>query len=198
MEDDVDIVMLVRKWWWIIPGIVVIYIGIYNIVFQIKYGGMPIAAMTRGFALDCLWTTIVIAWIDTNQNGIQEEKEPPLPGFTFHVSKGADAITNWKGETALHVWLPGCPDATFDFYPEVPDGYRLTTESGFSSNVRNYDQVYRFGFAYLPGVPTATPRPAPPVCESFPIGKINVYDVTDIAIASDQTIWVATFGNGVA
>jgi len=178
-----------------------------QLVFQIRYGGMPIAAWTVGFAPDCSWGSTAVAWIDANANGLYDKGEQPLPGVEFHIddilNHSSDvgrpaSIDNSKGEASLAVWLPGCPSATFEVYPDIPTGYHLTTKPKLSADVRQFGRMLEFGFTYLPGVPTATPAPPSPKCNSYQIGVANQYDVTDVAVASDGTVWAATFGNGVA
>jgi len=73
----------------------------------------------------------------------------------------------------------------------------LTTSASMSADVRDLNKVFEFGFSTLEGVPTATARPSSPTCTSYKIGIANQYDVSDIAIAADGSIWAATFGNGV-
>jgi len=46
-------------------------------------------------------------------------------------------------------------------------------------------------------MPTITPRPPSPICESFQLGYSNRYDITDIAVAPDGSVWVATFNDGL-
>lgn len=198
------------RWWWVPLGLIaaflVVYIGPY-LFYMIRYWGMPIAARTSGFAPDCLWSAQTNAWIDSNANGIQEPEEPPLPGVTFYVDdvlNGYEKVnlkpapTNWVGETGVAVWLPGCPNARFTIYPEVPEGYQLTTTDIPKVSARADSRTFAFGFTYQPGIPTATPRPPEPNCSSYPdVGKFNRYDLVDVAVAPDDTVWFATYGNGV-
>jgi streptogramin lyase len=186
---------------WLITSILFFLFFVFwllpNIIFWIQYHGMAIAAWTRGFPPDCLWGGKAVAWIDENQNGQYDAHEQPLPGVVFHVSGGLDSTSNWKGETTLGVWLPGCPDAIFEISPEIPNGYRLTTAPNLPSNAREPDRVFEFGFITLHGVPTATARPPSPTCTSYRIGVVNQYEVSDMAIAADGSVWAATFSNGV-
>lgn len=168
---------------------------------------MPIAAITHGFAPDCIWGTTVQTWVDLNGNGLRDTSDPPLPGVTFHVDDilngysevgGAESPTDWKGEARLSVWLPGCPSARFEIYPDIPSGYNALSNSRPIVDVKSFDKVFDFGFSQLPGMPTITPRPPAPTCTAYQVGIANQYDVADIAIATDGSVWVATFGNGVA
>jgi streptogramin lyase len=63
---------------------------------------------------------------------------------------------------------------------------------------RQQDRTFHFGFGYLPNTPTATPRPPPPTCTVYKIGNADRYDVTDVAVAADGTVWASTFNHGVA
>lgn len=196
---------------WLIPLILLallLAVWIFpNIIFWLRYRGMPIAAQTGGFAPDCIWSTSVQTWVDMNGNGLRDTNDTPLPGVTFHVNDilngytdvgDANGPTDWKGEARLSVWLPGCPDARFEIYADTPTGYNALSNSRPIADVRSTDKVFDFGFSQLAGMPTVTPRPASPMCASYQIGIANQYDVSDMAIASDGSIWVATFGNGVS
>jgi streptogramin lyase len=200
-----------KKLWWLVLIVLVafailgvVWIGL-RIVSQRRYAGMPIAAQTGGYAPDCMWVANSVAWIDENENGVRDASEPPFPGVTFYVDDVENLLENvgrgvsdGYGEARLSVWLPGCPEATFEIYPDVPAGYRLTTPARRSADVREFDRTFEFGFTYLPGVPTVTPRPPGPLCTSYPIAQPNQHDLTDLAVGLDGTVWAATFGNGVA
>jgi streptogramin lyase len=198
-----------RRWLLLIPLVILIACGAIwigrQIAFQMRYAGMPIAAQTGGFAPDCMWGGKAIAWIDENANGVHDASEPPFPDMKFYVDdvenffeKVGWGISDWYGEAEVSVWLPGCPEAKFEVYPEVPSGYRLTTPARLSADVREYDQAFEFGFTYIPGIPTVTPRPLGPQCTTYKIAIPNQYDLTDLAAAPDATVWAATFGNGVS
>ncbi len=199
-----------QRWWLFIPIAIfsilaAIWIG-QQIIFQIQYGGMPIAAMTTGFAPDCLWSDTAVAWIDANANGVYDQDEQALSGVTFHVDDALNGysdvgqgyfITNSKGETKLAVWLPGCPNASFEVYPDSPSGFQLTTEPRLSADVRDFGKTLEFGFDYMAGMPTATPPLQLSHCTSHQITVANRGDISDLAIATDGSVWVTTFGNGV-
>jgi streptogramin lyase len=166
---------------------------------------MPIAAQTMGFAPDCIWSGVAVAWIDEDGNGIRETNEPSLSEVMFFVDdtlNGYERVgrgeSNWHGEAEVTVWLPGCPEASFEVYPQIPEGYKLTTGSRIAADVRENGLTLEFGFDYLSGIPTVTPRPPSPQCTSHKIGTQNHSDLTDVEVGPDGTVWVATFGNGVA
>lgn len=108
---------------------------------------------------DCVWTGYTIAWIDSNKNGILDQNEEPLQGVSVHVDDiknkyidVADTIqTDDDGEAFATVWLPGCPDAEFEIYVDIPQGYKLTTQprikvyTDFFGN-SDTQTVYYFGF----------------------------------------------------
>lgn len=155
---------------------------------------------------DCGWSATVRAWVDLNGNGIRDENDTPLPDVSFHVddtlngysdvSRG-DGPTNWKGESQLSVFLPGCPKVQFEIYPDVPSGYRALSDVRPTSDGDAIDQVFEFGFSLLTGEPTLTARPSASSCVSHHLGFANRYDITDIAVAVDGTVWVATFNDGL-
>lgn len=114
---------------------------------------------------DCIWNRKALAWIDENGNGKRDQNEQPLANVNIFVDDvrnnyrkvGDGAATNGKGETHLSVWLPGCPNIDFEVYPETPVGYHSTTPPRLKADVGRLDQVFEFGFDYLPNVPTVTP-----------------------------------------
>jgi ligand-binding sensor domain-containing protein len=140
-----------------------------------------------------------------NNNGVRDPSDPPLPGVKFHVNDslngysdvGDSSPSNWKGEAGLSVWLPGCPDAKFEVYADVPAGYRALSDAKQPADDKSSDQVFEFGFAQLPGIPTITPRPQTFSCTPYHLGWANHYDITDIDIAADGTVWVATYDDGL-
>jgi len=182
---------------WIIIGtlLVVGACGIW-LLLKVVFGSFVMA--------DCTWTGNATAWIDENRNGIKDDGEPPLSDVQFFVDDtdnkytdvGGDSITNWKGESRLSVWLPGCPKTKMEVYPQIPLGYELTTSPRLKGG--KSDETYEFGFAYLPGVPTATPLPPAPVCKSYKVGLADKNELTDLAISPDGTVWVSVFDVGVS
>jgi len=195
---------------WLIPlALLVLFFVIWilpNIIFWLQYRGMPIAAQAGGFAPDCIWNATVQTWVDMNGNGLRDASDTPLPGVTFHVNDtlngysdvgDANSKTDWKGETQLSVWLPGCPNARFEIYPDTPAGYNALPNSRPIVDVKSTDKVFDFGFSQLTGMPTITPRPPTPTCVSYHLGLANRYDITDIAVAADESVWVATYNDGL-
>ena len=154
---------------------------------------------------DCGWGSSAKAWIDVNENGIWDADEPPLPGVKFwvdntqaqHMNTGFGGKSNSKGESTLFVGFgSGCGLIDYSVYPEIPTGYRLTTQSPLS--VRGMPGAdygpYFFGFTYLPGMPTATPRPPAPACTSYEVGNNKVSDL----VVTATSVWVTTDGGGAA
>jgi hypothetical protein len=155
---------------------------------------------------DCAWSGTAQAWVDTNNNRVRDPGEPPLPGVTFHVNDTyngypdvgrANGTSNWKGEAGLTVWLPGCPKVEFEVYADTPPGYRAISDAMQPADGNSTGQVFEFGFVQLPGIPTITPRPQTFSCTSHHLGWANHYDITDIDIAADGTVWVATYNDGL-
>jgi streptogramin lyase len=76
-------------------------------------------------------------------------------------------------------------------YPEVPNGHRLTTPGRIPVDEQATGELFSFGFAYLPGAPTATPRPiSSMVCTSYPLVDDQQYSsVDDMLITPDGAVW---------
>jgi ligand-binding sensor domain-containing protein len=178
---------------WLFIGLILI-LGIFAIWYLLQAGFGIVSA-------DCIWTGDAVAWIDENHNGIIEEDEPPLSNVQFYVDDtynkftdiGGESITSWKGESKLFVSLPGCPKTKMEVYPQVPQGYGLTTPPRLKGDKN--EKRYEFGFAYLPGMLTATPLPPKPVCEqySFPAEA----SITAFSINEEGVAWLSTMGDGI-
>ncbi|MEJ2209702.1 MAG: hypothetical protein P8129_11775 [Anaerolineae bacterium] len=156
--------------------------------------------LSAGCSADCEWVGSGQAWVDENADGMHDPGEPPLAGVTLHASdvrngvwnSGGPSVTNWKGEATLWTFLPGCPRVKMEVRADVPEGYRLTTPARLADQGGREEQVYEFGFAYLPGVPTVTPLPPAPVCTTQSLGDAEEMHVTGLATAGDGTLWVST------
>lgn len=146
---------------------------------------------------DCGWDGIAVAWIDRNQNGQYEPDEQPLPDVVFHNSEGDTATSDWKGDAQFNLFMAGCGEWDISISPVVPDGYVLTTPATLTGSTSEYGKVFAFGFMTQPGVPTVTERAPRPSCTMHHLGKANFYDLTDLAITPNGTIWAASFNAGV-
>lgn len=185
--------------WWLLLLILIICLFAGIVAYQFLTPGVIGSA-------DCAWGGMASAWVDMNNNGMRDPGDPPLPGVTFHVNDTlngysdvgfSDSSSNWKGEAGLTVWLPGCPEAEFEVYADTPAGYRALSNARQPARDRSSDQVFEFGFVQLPGIPTITARPQTFSCTSYHLGWANHYDITDIDIAADGTVWVATYNDGL-
>ena len=100
-------------------------------------GGVGPAATTPTSPLvlaDCVWNARATAWLDTNEDGIRDDGEPPLAGVRFIVAdtmngypEVAHGMSDVGGRARLTVFLPGCPRAAFVVSAQPPAGHRLTT-----------------------------------------------------------------------
>lgn len=184
--------------WWLLVLIPIVCLSAVLLGYRFLFSG------PFGMA-DCAWSGIAKAWVDMNNNGMRDPGDPPLPGVTFHVNDtlngypdvGDSSPSDWKGEAGLTVWLPGCPKAKFEVYADTPTGYRAISETRQPADDRSSDQVFEFGFVQLTGLPTITPRPQTFSCTSYHLGLASRYDITDIDIAADGTVWVATYNDGL-
>ncbi len=193
-----------KKWLrFLLPilGVEVVIIAIAFHLFKVRQSNQ-ISNLTHS---DCAWFGKGVAWIDENKNGVRDENEQPLANVTIYVDDiqngylkaGGGPSTNWKGETGLGVALPGCPHVKLEVYPEIPPGYQLTTSPRLNVDMEKQNQVFEFGFNYLPGIPTVTPLPPKPDCQPFKLGLANTYALTDLAITPNGNIWATSYGNGV-
>lgn len=159
------------------------------------------------FARDCGWSATLTAWLDMNGNGKRDSSEPPMPNVRFFFANAGISggyvrgpfITDFKGETQTSEFMPGCPSVVFEVYPETPAGFTPSTPSRMQATGPGFQSAFEFGFTYEKGAATATPRPAAPVCTVFRLLSSSPDDsVSDIAVAHDGSVWVATYGHGVA
>lgn len=159
----------------------------------------------------CGWFGTARTWLDANGNGEFDADEPPLPHVPLSVqvqgesgqSGSGQSKSNLKGYVLLEVHFPGeCRsrsiEVTITAQP-FPD-YRLTTPrirslSTRSEGIFGYHDYERnrpialFGFTYLPGAPTVTPRPPAPACSAM--AEMKGYEITDIVIAPNHSAWFA-------
>lgn len=110
-------------------------------------------------SVDCIWYGTAKAWIDANENGFMDDTEIPLAGISVFVDDTQNGYfdvaspiqTDVNGNANLDVWLPGCPDVSFEVYTDVPDGYRRTTQPRLEVS-KNFwgsldtETIYYFGF----------------------------------------------------
>lgn len=169
------------------------------------WGGLVLVCLCGACSPDCEWSGTGVAWVDENGDGVRDPDEPPLSGVILHLSDtlngvhdvAGPSVTNWKGEATLSVFLPGCPRVHLELRLDIPDGYRLTTPAQVAVKQREGEQVYGFGLAYLPGIPTVTPLPPAPVCTTHRLGEASEMHVTGLAVDHDGTLWISTYPNGV-
>jgi streptogramin lyase len=151
----------------------------------------------------------VIAWTDVNENGIYEQGEPMLPGITFHLVLDFDdgefdtfQVTDSKGSAYLDVeWVEDyCTPPPRVLYPNIPDGYRVTTQERMENMETDWETTLWFGFATLPGVPTVT-APNPIACTAYNIGLApdneGSGEIADLYTAPDGTLWAGSYGAGL-
>lgn len=117
------------------------------------YSYIPCAISCEGaVAMDCMWQQQASAWLDVNENGVQDADEQPLSGVRFFIDDvyngfsdvGNEAFSDADGKAALEVWLPGCPRTDFEVYAQPTAAYRLTTPE------RLPDEAETFAFGFVP------------------------------------------------
>lgn len=114
-----------------------------------------------GGIVNCAWHGSAKAWLDSNADGLLNNGERPLRDVEILiddvqnklVNVGWTAITDQDGEARLNVVMLGCSEIILEVYANIPDGYRLTTESRIEVNqdfwgMLNPNRVYYFGFIF--------------------------------------------------
>lgn len=108
-----------------------------------------------------LWIGKGVAWLDSNGNGSWDGAEPSLPDIRMHADDVFDryhemqpAITDQSGIAHIEIIVDACPNPELNIHPDVPAGYRLTTQPSFhikedASGDIEYDKLYYFGFEKL-------------------------------------------------
>jgi hypothetical protein len=86
---------------------------------------------------DCIWQGFAKTWVDSNADRQVNPDELPLAGVQIHVNDLGNqlvdvawpVIANKDGEAQFNAPIPECLDTTFEIQVDVPEGYRLTTQS---------------------------------------------------------------------
>jgi ligand-binding sensor domain-containing protein len=188
-----------KKWLkWLI---IVVGFEILSLIGFTVYKIRPIPATPTPFEIvePCLMRANARTWIDLNRNGVIDPGEPPLgavnlkiEGFGESWHDGGKGVTDWNGEVSLEGLTFACTG--LDVIPSVPSGYELTTPPRLKIDYSNLDRVLIFGFAYLPGVPTVTPRAMEPVCTHYKLAEAKGSELNALAISPNGTVWVAGTG----
>ena len=116
--------------------------------------------LRAGDVADCTWYASARTWIDANADGLVNPGESPLSDVKIHVEDLQNqlatvswpAITDQEGDVQLNVSIPGCTDAVFEIYVDIPEGYRITTRPRLAVQPDIWERtgtgrVYYFGFA---------------------------------------------------
>jgi hypothetical protein len=151
-----------------------------------------IGSCESSVVVDCYWDAKVFTWVDVNADGIFQEGEPPLPGVNILIDDQRSHVTNSVGEIQFGGGFYGCPQTSYKITTEEPAGYQLTTAGTQFVRASGGDQSFQFGFTYLPGVPTVTPKPKSPLaCAVVPeLSGEEVYSIT----SDKDGLWVASSG----
>jgi streptogramin lyase len=149
---------------------------------------------------DCWSIRTVQTWIDQNQNGVWDPGEVPLENVKVSRIGSLPTFTNAKGETQVISGLTSCPPGAFQIAVEPPANYRLTTPAPIWVDGSQAATKLQFGFVYT-GVLTPTPRPESVLaCTSYRARGASKFGggPTEMAVAPDGAIWVATNADLVA
>jgi hypothetical protein len=157
---------------------------------SIAAGAAIIGSCGPSVVADCYWDAKVFTWVDVNADGIFQEGEPPLPEVNILIDGERSYVTNSVGEIQFGGGFYGCPQTRYKITTEEPAGYQLTTVGTQFVRASGGEQSFQFGFTYLPGVPTVTPKPKSPLsCVVTPefTGE-EVYSIT----SDKDSLWVAS------
>ena len=137
-------------------------------VAALSYGGVrQDITPTEEYWGDCMWSGKAFTWIDANRDGKFDAGEQPLSDVHINVGTYPESSnksvtggnTDQTGE-AVFDSFPICPgDHEWDVYPNIPQGFRLTTPEKLKANPdMRITETYYFGFesTYLPA---RTPNP---------------------------------------
>ncbi len=156
----------------------------------------------------CVFQGIALAWLDENRNGEKDFSEEPLANIVIRLTVGGFggrhfqfpdqsafqvAETNTRGLTQL--WGPYtlCGYVT-TISPIIPDGMELTITERYSVSTENDGDLYKFGFVYKTGIPTATPRPEQSMsCEKLVSAKSEL--ITEIEVSPTGEVWITTLAS---
>ena len=107
-------------------------------------------------------------WLDQNLTGQRDPNDTLLPGVKVIVAGqtlttsayGRAEVRLGDGTSCMGPDRSGRQVVSMTISAEAPPGYQPTTP--LSVKITNLPGIVNFGFTYLPGVPTITPRPARP------------------------------------
>jgi hypothetical protein len=143
---------------------------------------------------DCIWNKEVLAWVDNNRNGKRDAGDQPLENVKFQVNDPLNQLENvaepavsyGDGRATLSVWLPGCPETSFEVIATPPSGYRIITNNVIKINESVAAEGYtlEFGFALIEGYPSPTPYVAGLRCYPQP------QSAADFAVDSSGIVWL--------
>jgi hypothetical protein len=120
---------------------------------------------------DCFLGFNMLAWVDADGDGVQDEGESPLEGVTFavvgpfaHSFSGTEVQSDAEGAALFSTWSPGGCHEEFEFEisATAPAGYTPTTPSAITIPFPEARDIQAFGFAPLAAAePTPTTAPTP-------------------------------------
>ena len=116
----------------------------------------PTLTPTPEILYDCFIQFYLSAWIDSNNNGLWDVTEEPLPEVEFHidgqfalVNSHYPGISNEKGQTRLEVWYPAkCEAGDYTITAIAPAMYEATTPDSLDVylNSDEFSAEVEFGF----------------------------------------------------
>ena len=78
---------------------------------------------------DCGWSMSLVAWIDSNANGVRDSGEEPLQGVAFRIDQSVrdSAVTDSRGVAYLWMFPAPCESMELSLSAAPPPGYEPTT-----------------------------------------------------------------------
>ena len=151
-----------------IGRLIAIYSAIFGCVLLCLYVVWRTLVTLLGGLAECPSDFSVITWLDENSNGIRDEGEHPLSDVNILVDfiANPDSPKEWATERTdqngealfwfmMNVTSMNLYGTTLRIYPEVPQGYMITTPNSYTSEVcRNRGTTYYFGFVPQDGSET--------------------------------------------
>ncbi len=128
--------------------------GSISIPPQTTPSTFPQSTPTVEVLADCFMYFHLLAWEDSDADGVREEGEPPLEGVEFSITgyyaysfAGGQGTTDAQGLLTIDTWAPGgCGGDDFEIRATPPEGYLASSDTTLKVSPGQIPLDFEFGF----------------------------------------------------